>query len=291
MKGKEMSPVEAYMARSDLPEPLKAANREYSGADDWVVALEADDKSKAKAKAAADELQTWQTFAQAPWEPPAGLLDAVTKMERDCPAALFLSRAVDLMAYGEGAAPIDPTVGVLETGARRRQAFSALCRAAGQNKFPLEHAADCDPIKPQRFNFVQGLGKEADSLEFNDEKEGDPDKHLKSVQIVDAAKFYAWIREQCGEPPAAKKDHGAQIPKGARAIPVQPFSSTKIECVRLALRETPPFNEGYVAQGWTWEAIATHIQEPYKRRMKERYQTENAPPSVATVRRVFGEGT
>ena len=79
--------------------------------------------------------------------------------------------------------------GKLETGARRRQAFEALRNAAHQGRFPLEHGADAEPIRPSQFKSIQGMGGEIDSLEFNDSKEGDPDKHLGTVQIVDAAGF------------------------------------------------------------------------------------------------------
>lgn len=79
-----------------------------------------------------------------------------------------------------------------------------------------------------------------------------------------------------------------EVPDGARVIPNTPMASQTREAVRLALLDS--FKTGYVAIEWTWENIASYIEEPYKRRMKERGLKENAPPSVGTVRRVFGEG-
>lgn len=199
MTKKDNSAVDEYMARPDLPESLKAANRDYLGAEDWVCELE--ERDAAKAKPLADQLQYWQAFAQAPWEPPAGLGEGLSKLERDYPATLSLSQAVDLMAFGGEPVPDLMADGEkLEAGARRRQAFEALRNAARQERFPLEHGADSESIKPGRFKSIQGMGGEIDSLEFNDSKEGKPDKHLEKVQIVDAAKFYVWLRGHFEKP-------------------------------------------------------------------------------------------
>ena len=199
MTKKEKSAVEEYMARPDLPEALKAANREFVGApDDWVSAIE---ENATKAAPLAAELAKWQALAQSPWEAPAGLLESVATLERDYPVTLSLALAIDLMAFGAEAAPAsESTSGRLEAGARRRRARQALLDAAGQAKFPLEHGPDCMPIKPGRFKFIQGPGLDGDSLEFNDLKEGEPEKRLQVVQIVEAGKFYEWLGEQAGVP-------------------------------------------------------------------------------------------
>jgi hypothetical protein len=289
MTEKEKSAVDEYMARPDLPETLKATNREFIGSpDDWALAIEV---SAAKAAPLASELAKWQALAQSPWEAPGGLLDAMAALERDYPVTLPLSLAIDLMAFGnEAAPPCNAIGGQMETGARRRRARQALMDAAGQAKFPLEHGPDCLPIKPGRFKFIQGPGSDGDSLEFNDLKEGEPDKRLHVVQIVDAGKFYAWLCERCGGP-RKEGSISPKIPTGARVIPTQPFHQATVECVRLALLATDPFNVGYVTRDWKWPRIAEHIGEVYQREMKKRNfpETENKVPTVAAVRRVFKE--
>lgn len=207
MTKKENGAVEKYMARPDLTE----ANPEFIGPRaDWTILIEAIEASEAKAAPLAAELAKWQALAQSPWEAPAGLLEAVAALERDYPVTLPLALAIDLMAFGNEAAPAGEAMnGQLEAGARRRRARQALLDAAGQAKFPLEHGPDCLPIKPGRFKFIQGPGLDGDSLEFNDLKEGEPDKRLHVVQIVEAGKFYAWLCERSGGP---RKEVSSDLP-------------------------------------------------------------------------------
>lgn len=200
---KDKNAIEEYMARTDLPESLKAANREFVGVpDEWASSIE---EGAHKAALLAADLEKWQTFAKSTWVAPAGLLKAVATLEGDHPLILSLAQAVDLMAFGGEPVPdLMLDSGKLETGARRRQAFEALRNAAHQGRFPLEHGADAEPIRPGQFQSIQGMGGEIDSLEFNDSKEGEPDKHLETVQIVNAAKFYAWLRQIPGSSSSAR---------------------------------------------------------------------------------------
>lgn len=194
MTQKEKSAVDEYMGRPGLPETLKAANREFiASPDDWAHAIEA---NAAKAAPLASELAKWQALALSPWEAPGGLLEAAAALERDYPVTLPLALAIDLMAFGNEAVPEDASVSSqLEAGARRRRARQALVDAAGQARFPLEHGPDCLPVKPGQFTFIQGPGSDGGSLEFKEIKEG---ARLHAVQIVEAGKFFGWLRQLAG---------------------------------------------------------------------------------------------
>ncbi|SFO74198.1 hypothetical protein SAMN05216330_104449 [Bradyrhizobium sp. Ghvi] len=91
---------------------------------------------------------------------------------------------------------------------------------------------------------------------------------------------------------SAGNEAALTVPAGARAIPSKPHDTATLECIRLALLETPPFNVGYVTRDWSWPKIADHIGGAYQRKMGAKGYSETAHkiPSVASVRRVLGAG-
>jgi hypothetical protein len=125
-----------------------------------------------------DERVKWEAVQAAPWEPPASLEAALSKVQDP---RIWLSHAVDIMAFGDEGVPADPDDQtkkrgyIMEVAARRCQASRALCRAAQSGAVTVMGAGDRDSdasekISSDYFDTPRQLGSENNSLET------DPDR-------------------------------------------------------------------------------------------------------------------
>jgi hypothetical protein len=108
----------------------------------------------------------WAAVQTAPWSAPATLEQALRKMEKE--PAIWLSQAVDAMAFGNDDAAIDP----MERAARRCQASRALCEAARRDEIkligsPNKPSDSSDPIPRPYFDTPRQLGDQDNSLSTN----------------------------------------------------------------------------------------------------------------------------
>lgn len=108
----------------------------------------------------------WLSVQDDPWMAPPTLEAALRKVEAE--PAIWLNRAVDVMAFGNDAGASDP----MEFAARRCQASRALCEAArtGHVKMigsPNQPGDLSDPIPRAYFDTPRQLGSKDNSLETN----------------------------------------------------------------------------------------------------------------------------
>jgi hypothetical protein len=108
----------------------------------------------------------WLVVQNSEWSAPSTLEAALRKIEKE--PSIWLSQAVEVMAFGDDAAAADP----MELAARRCQASRALCEAARRDDVKLIGAPNqpgdsSNPIPRPYFDVPRQLGNVDNSLETN----------------------------------------------------------------------------------------------------------------------------
>jgi hypothetical protein len=158
---------------------------------------------------AIDERASWEAFQASPWKPPASLETALSKVRGP---RVWLSHAVDIMAFGDEGVPVEPEQRsrrrgfIMEVAARRCQASRALCQATQNGALSIRGSRNGDSDASERipseyFDTPRRLGSEDNSLET------DPDKiptdkstrarreHQKWFNVrIDCGSLIAWLR-------------------------------------------------------------------------------------------------
>jgi hypothetical protein len=189
-----------------------------------------EDKWRNDGKPGDREWRIWEDFINAPWEPPASLEAALSKVHGP---RIWLSHAVDIMAFGDEGAPIDPEVQtkkrgyIMEVAARRCRASRALCRAAQSGALTVIGAGDYDSdasekISSDYFDTPRQLGSENNSLET------DPDSipaerpmsarhgHTKWFNVrFETNSLLVWLWSVVRtDPPQGRSDYIAMVRRG-----------------------------------------------------------------------------
>lgn len=162
-----------------------------------------DEISRAPSAKRWGELEAMQA---APWQPPASLCAALNGIAGE--PAVWLTQAVDIMAFGDGDATCDP----LERAARRTQASRGLCQAARRGLVALIGNPDrpgdgSNPIPRAYFDTPRMMGAADNSIvtdvdnisndEFTAHFEGNHQKWFSAR--VETQSLLAWLRGFAGE--------------------------------------------------------------------------------------------
>jgi hypothetical protein len=156
-----------------------------------------------------DERAKWEALQDAPWEPPASLEAALSKVQGP---VIWLSHAVDVMAFGDEGVPVEPEQQIkrrgyiMEIAARRCQASRALCVAAQRGVLSIKGACDRDSdaskkVRRKYFDTPRQLGSEDNTLETDPDRipAGRPirarHKHTKWFNVrIETQSLLAWLR-------------------------------------------------------------------------------------------------
>jgi hypothetical protein len=156
-----------------------------------------------------DERAKWEAFQASPWKPPASLEAALSRVQGP---RVWLSQAVDFMAFGDEGAPTDREDQtkkrgyIMEVAARRCQASRALCQAAQKGALSIMGSDDrnsdaSEKIPSEYFDTPRRLGNEDNSLETDPDRipEGNSIRarrgHTKRFNVrVETAALVAWLR-------------------------------------------------------------------------------------------------
>lgn len=171
------------MTRKNLAAEMAARNIGFAGPDEFAEQIEAAPETPQTIKDR-EEVERWRRFPGQPWTPPEALTEAAIGTIEDQPN-IWLDAAINLMVFGQ----IDPpAVDSLESGARRLQAFNAICNS-------------------KKFSFIREGVPVAIPEDF-------PQSLWGKTKIKETADFVAWLRDRAGishemhavsEKPAPKK--------------------------------------------------------------------------------------
>ncbi|WP_407174551.1 hypothetical protein [Bradyrhizobium sp. STM 3562] len=160
-----------------------------------------------RAREEREHLDRWRAFMAQPWTPDAVTPEALNQLQEQ--SIIWLDDAIDLMAFGLGACPLDP----IERAARRAPATRAFCEAARLGKFALYGSRnagsdDGQQIPTRYFDFPRRLGGrepsrvlELDLADISDDRVFDDDhagRRTKwfDVRIDQPGSFFEWLRGQ-----------------------------------------------------------------------------------------------
>jgi hypothetical protein len=158
----------------------------------------------------------WDTISSQSWTPPPALTNKML-IENENEPRIWLSRAVDIMAFGDATRSENQ----VEVGARRQQAAAALCDAAKYSRVvlignPGPQGNKSEPIPPTYFDDPRCLGLRDNTLEtkvnvnaFGMEQfvalRQDRRKHERfpvwSNVRVETKSFLDWFRSNYPSPP------------------------------------------------------------------------------------------